>query len=180
VQGVNWYEAIEFCNWLSTLEGYKPCYEKHGTEKIIEFINNPGKPQLAIDREHDAWHLIEAGNGYRLPTHEQWECACRARTATDYCFGNDVHFLGRYALFQEPSGAAVVGSSRCNGWGLFDMHGNVREWCETALPLRPGNVSRTICGGSSFFNAEFCQSMKFTVDTPIRRSSDLGFRVARF
>src|SRR5262249_49525240 len=64
MQRVSWYDAIEFCNWLSKREGLDICYEKCGTETILEYVADPDRPQSqrAIDREHGAWRLIEDAN----------------------------------------------------------------------------------------------------------------------
>jgi eukaryotic-like serine/threonine-protein kinase len=122
VQMVSWGDAVRFCNWLSWKEGRTACY---GHFRIIGDARVPERKET-VAIEH--WDCDFNANGYRLPTEAEWEYACRAGTATSYSFGDDDEELRHYAEF-DKSQAAPVAMKLPNPWGLFDMHGNVREWC---------------------------------------------------
>ncbi len=120
---VSWIQAVMYCNWLSRKEGLQPCYERTGKihRSVYHFSSEP-------HWSTEDWRLISGRNGYRLPTNAEWELACRASTTTDYSFGNDTQFMGRYAVCDQSS-PEPCGSKLPNGWGLFDMHGNLSEHC---------------------------------------------------
>ena len=132
-----------------------------------------------------------AGYVYRLPTEAEWEYACRAGTTTEYSFG-DSDSLGDYAWYDTNSGKTThpVGQKHPNAWGLYDMHGNVWEWCQdchadypsgsVADPTGPSSGSfRVARGGSWFYAAGDCRSANRRRDSPSYRNSSLGFRVVR-
>jgi formylglycine-generating enzyme required for sulfatase activity len=166
---VTWYDAIDFCNRLSVREGYRPCYR----------------------RRFKRWVCDWRADGYRLPTEAEWEYACRAGTATRYTFGDDPERLGNYAWFAENSSRPqAVGQKSPNRWGLYDMYGNIWEWCwdwygaygsEVAVnPVGPASGSRRVVRGGSFATSpEFLRSARRGADLPGGRGEDAGFRCVR-
>jgi len=132
----------------------------------------------------------EAGNVYRLPTEAEWEYACRAGTTTMYSFGDDESDLRNYAWYLRYSGGGThpVGGKKPNAWGVYDMHGNVWEWCQDWYGDYPsGSVTdpsgaksgsdRVFRGGSWSMTPEHCRSATRFGGFPWYRNGYLGFRV---
>ncbi len=144
--------------------------------------------------------LVEGG-GFRLPTEAEWEYAARAGTATAYTFGNDGSVLGDFAWWKSNSGGEThpVGAKKANPWGLFDMQGNVWEWCADVFDEGPYNFAagggpiddyrtigaeggsryQVIRGGSYAFSERFCRSAVRSGFDPWQTNCDVGFRLAR-
>jgi formylglycine-generating enzyme required for sulfatase activity len=135
----------------------------------------------------------KAGRVYRLPTEAEWEYACRAGSKAAYSFGENSKTLGDYSWFGDNSGSQThpVGEKKPNAWGLYDMHGNVWEWCSDWYDEYPKGAvsdpsgpsegsSRVLRGGSWFSGAASCRSAFRSGDDPSFRLSDghYGFRVA--
>jgi formylglycine-generating enzyme required for sulfatase activity len=139
------------------------------------------------------WLSKETGQAYGLLTEAQWEHACRARSETAYCFGDDERQLGDYAWYWEnvvEERTRPVGNKRSNAWGLHDLHGNVWEWCEDwfseyspEAQQDPGGPEsgfhRVIRGGSWRIVAGYCRSAYREWIEPSSRYDDLGFRLSR-
>ncbi|MFM8582475.1 MAG: formylglycine-generating enzyme family protein [Planctomycetaceae bacterium] len=155
-------------------------------DDAIEFASRLTRQERAAGR-------LPAGWSYSLPTEAQWEYACRAGTTTVYSFGNKAGQLSEFDWWQGNTGqqqyAHEVGSRKPNPWGLYDLHGNVAEWCwdgyEKQLPggtdprVNPQGMSRVFRGGAWRYRAEICRTAARRNDTPgVRsRSNRLGLRV---
>ena len=133
----------------------------------------------------------KAGRVYRLPTEAEWEYACRAGSKAAYSLGANSKKLGDYAWFGENSGSQThpVGEKKANAWGLYDMHGNVWEWCSDWYGKYPkGSVSdpsgpsegsdRVSRGGCWGLRAASCRSANRSWLAPSIRNYGYGFRVA--
>ena len=133
-----------------------------------------------------------AGFEYRLPTEAEWEYACRAGSTTIYSYGDDESELGDYAWFVMNSGSRTnpVGEKKENEWKLYDMHGNVWEWCQDRYAADPGGEAtdpagpatgshRVLRGGGWYHYSVFCRSADRGSHEPDYRHSNLGFRVLR-
>jgi hypothetical protein len=134
------------------------------------------------------------GRAYRLPTEAEWEYAARAGTHTKYSFGNNPEQLKSYAWFYMNAGfikgtyAQEVGKKSPNPWGLYDMHGNVWQWCEDWMGAYPENTvidptgppsgtERIMRGGSWESGAFGCRSAVRGYESPKENGWTLGFRV---
>ncbi len=133
----------------------------------------------------------KAGRVYRLPTEAQWEYACRAGGETAYSFGESSESMCDYAWFNGNGNFQThpVGENKANAWGLYDMHGNMGEWCSDWYGRYPkGAVSdptgpkegslRVNRGGSWHYEAASCRSAVRYGNVPSYRFRNYGFRVA--
>ena len=131
---------------------------------------------------------------YRLPTEAEWEYACRAGSTTRWSFGDDASMLGEYAWYDGNNssfGTKDVGTKKPNLWGLYDMHGNVYEWCQDKWgssyssgsqidPLGPTAGSSRVMRGGRFNNsARYVRSAYRDHSSPDYRSDGVGFRLLR-
>jgi formylglycine-generating enzyme required for sulfatase activity len=180
VHGTTWHMAAAYCNWLSKQEAIPEdqwCYEISPQGQVAKLKEN----YLSL-------------TGYRLPTEAEWEFACRAGAVTSRHYGESDGLLGQYAWYVKNSSehSWPVGSKRPNDLGLFDMHGNVWNWCQDkAVAQRPGvedveddlNVTpddnRACRGGAFDLRAPVSRSGSRGGLAPGHRNVNGGFRPAR-
>jgi serine/threonine protein kinase/formylglycine-generating enzyme required for sulfatase activity len=184
---VTWFQAVQYCRWLSQKEGIKEdqmCYPpladiKEGMQLRPDFL---------------------ARTGYRLPTEEEWEYACRAGTVTSRYYGGSEEMLKYYAWYQHNSKSRAwpVGRLKPNDFGLFDMYGNALEWCQDPISENPRRLSkakpesgiiaatdpsdsphRVLRGGTFIYDPSRLRSASVFAWRPAHSTDTIGFRIAR-
>lgn len=192
ISAVSWFEAAEYCNWLSEKDGIPP-------EQWCYVPNRYGQYASGMWMKKNFLNL----SGYRLPTESEWEFACRSGSASVFSFGNSPMLLDKYGWYDITTRTAKsfpVGSLRPNDFGLFDMHGNMWEWCQDAYtvlyplswkgtPLMDrqnenrgvgtSGESRVLRGGSFKYLASDTRSAYRGNILPSNNYNDYGFRVAK-
>jgi formylglycine-generating enzyme required for sulfatase activity len=169
IDNVSWYDAVEFCNRLSQLERLTPYYEFDGQTVTCH-----------------------GGTAYRLPTEAEWEYAARAGRSTRWHFGDDPAQADGYAWHAGNSEGKLhpVGTREANAWGLFDVHGNVWEWCWDYFrpyadapqtdPQGPATGGlRVVHGGAATEPVTALRASNRLGYGPGIRTAGIGFRVAR-
>jgi len=193
VEQVTWYDAVEYCNKRSQKEGLTPAYTINKNQSDPNNTSNLDTVKWTVNLNRNA-------NGYRLPTEAEWEYACRAGTTTPFSTGNNIttgqaNYNGNNPYNNNAKGEnrgkiTPVGSFAPNPWGLYDMHGNVYEWCYDwygnysidAQTDPRGAVSgafRVARGGSWNNTAGNARTAYRFAYTPSYRFLNIGFRLVR-
>ena len=187
VDSVNWFEACAYANALSRKEGLPEAY------KLIDSTGKPGTDEFSCSGVKVIGGDPYLCKGYRLPMEAEWEYAARAGTKTRFYNGDDALKLSEIAWYGEGwnnGSTHPVSKKKANQFGLYDMSGNVSEWCwdrygtdyykssSTTDPSGPDSgFSRVLRGGSWFYSVSYLRSANRYLDDPSCRSVNFGFRL---
>ena len=175
IRNINWYDAVDYCNWLSVISGYEPVYTKMG---------------FLVETNFEA-------NGFRLPTEAEWEYAARGgQKSQGYKFSgsNDIEDVGWCRGYKRTPKPMEVGQKMPNELGLYDMSGNVLEWCndwysetfdflngdKCVNPTGPIRVERKVLGGGKWSVLAFsCMVTTRASYKPKLKRREQSFRIVR-
>lgn len=210
VEHVSWYDAIYFCNKLSKRDGLTPVYAVNNETDVEKWGYTPheGNPffyaygqhtgggmlgtilqLLSYEENENEDNLIydgitqdESADGYRLPTVKEWEYAAKGRENYKYAGSNrigEVAWYSRNSFFRPHP----VAQKKPNGYGLYDMSGNVREWCWNSFGIDGGGDWKDyhdVCGGSYKDCADLCKNWGLGLFWGTKsQEGNIGFRVVR-
>ncbi|WP_296689582.1 formylglycine-generating enzyme family protein [Treponema sp. UBA6852] len=184
VNCISWYAALVYCNKLSMKEGFTPCYAIGGE-------TDPSKWGSVPTSNNSTWNAATCdftADGYRLPTEAEWEWAARGGENYTYAGSDDIDEVAWYTTNTSNTGTRDVKTKKANGYGLYDMSGNVWEWCwDWYGSISSGTVStgpasgsiRCQRGGSWNYGADLAQVACRSYYNPSGSYGCYGFRLVR-
>lgn len=184
VNYINWYDALVYCNTRSIQEKLTPCYKINGE-------TDPSKWGEVPTNNNSTWNAATCdftADGYRLPTEAEWEWAARGGESYTYAGSDDIDEVAWYTSNTKGTGTRDVKTKKANAYRLYDMSGNVYEWCwdwygsissDTADTGSASGSFRCQRGGSWYNIADHAQVAIRVVNFPFNRDITFGFRLVR-
>ena len=178
VNYISWYDALVYCNTRSINEGLTPCYTIDGETDPIKWGSWGSSALISRDSTWDAATCDFTADGYRLPTEAEWEWAARGGESYTYAGSDDIDEVAWYTKNTNDTGTRDVKTKKANAYGLYDMSGNVWEWCwdwygsissGTAGAGPASGSCRCQRGGSWYGSADFAQVASRSCNDPSGR-----------
>lgn len=171
VEQVSWYDAVVFCNKLSVIDGLVPVYSVSNKTDVSEWGYTPHKGYSI----YGEIRCNKNANGYCLPTVEEWQYAAKGGQDYRYSGSDNLNEVGWWYSNNGGEKTHPVAQKKPNDYGLYDMSGNVGEWCWDS----DSNKLRYYCGGSWYYDANYCEVGYMDSNNASGRYLILGFRIVR-